>query len=120
MKIYIYKIFYYVYAIYFSTSDKYYIGITDNLDRRMLQHIDANSFVGKKLDEYDEWKISILHTVVDRNLALLLEMMEIWNYNCIKPNGYNQTKGGEGGDTCSGKKNLEHSKRMQGNKNAHD
>ena len=33
---------YYLYILYSDTSDKYYIGQTDNLDRRLFQHNNSN------------------------------------------------------------------------------
>ena len=35
----------YIYAIYFPTSNKYYVGQTDNLKRRMSCHLISKSFV---------------------------------------------------------------------------
>lgn len=86
----------YVYNIYFPTSDKYYIGVTNNLQERMLYHLRSNYLVGRALRKYDDWQVSILHTRTDRKEIKLLEIESIRNFNSINPNGYNQTSGGDG------------------------
>jgi predicted GIY-YIG superfamily endonuclease len=86
----------YIYCVYFPTSEKFYIGQTDNLDRRFRHHFNSDSLVGKALNKYDDWKISILHTTSDRNVANQIEIEEIRNFNSIAPNGYNLTHGGDG------------------------
>ena len=93
MKIHIYK-------IYFPTSKKCYIGQTIAFEKRMRQHIEAESVVGRAMRKYDNWRISILHTVKTKAQANLVEIEEIRNYNSVSPNGYNLTHGGEGG-ICS-------------------
>lgn len=86
----------YVYAIYFPTSNKYYIGYTNNLNKRMLRHLENNYLVGKALYKYKDWQVSILHICKTRDEAKRIEIKEIIRYNCIVPNGYNMTKGGDG------------------------
>lgn len=91
-----------VYRIYFPTSDKYYVGQTNNLWRRMRNHLSdgrGNIPVHNALLKYDDWDISILHTCQSRDEANRVEIEEIRNYNSIKPNGYNLVAGGGG---CSG------------------
>ena len=64
----------YVYAIYFPTNCKYYIGITNNLKRRLSRdHFNSNSLIGKALNKYDDWTILILHTCRTRNQANKIE-----------------------------------------------
>jgi len=84
-----------IYAIWFPTSKKYYVGQTCNLDRRMQGHLRSGSIVCKALWKYDDWQVSILHTVKDRDAANLIEIEEIRNHNCSHPNGYNLTRGGD-------------------------
>lgn len=86
----------YVYRIYFPTSDKSYIGQTQDLKRRMSRHLKSNFLVGKALRKYDDWEVYILHTVKTRDEANRIEIEEIRNFNSIAPNGYNLTRGGEG------------------------
>jgi len=105
------KIFiYYIYCIYFPASNKpnpYYIGETFNLVKRMLQHLKSKFLVGKALNKYNDWQVTILHTCKTRDAANLLEKEEIRKHNCIAPNGYNLTSGGDGGDTFTNNPNKE-------------
>jgi len=100
----------FIYTIYFPTSNKsnpYYVGQTYNFEARMQQHLNSGSLVCKALYKYDDWQVTILHTCKTRDAANLLEIEEIRNLNCVAPNGYNLTHGGEGGDTQSGIKRSE-------------
>lgn len=86
----------YIYAIYFPTSNKYYIGVTNNLQGRMLYHLESDYLVGRALRKYDDWQVSILHIRIDKEEAKILEIENIRNFSSIHPNGYNQTRGGDG------------------------
>ena len=97
----------YIYKIYFPAKGKCYIGQTDDLQRRMAQHLRKNSAVCHALHKYDDWQVSVLHTCKTREVANTLEIEEIRNYNSIAPNGYNLTRGGEGGDTFTNNPNKE-------------
>jgi group I intron endonuclease len=94
------KIKIYIYAIYFPVSDKYYIGQTKNLNR-LIGHLRSDLLVGKALWKYNDWKVSILHTVFDRDVANQIEIEEIRNFNSVAPNGYNLTHGGNVGSYLS-------------------
>jgi len=102
------KIF--IYAIYFPTSNKYYVGQTQNLEARMNAHFRSGSLVCRSLYKYDNWQVTILHTCKTRDEANLLEIEDIRNLNCVAPNGYNLTAGGEGGDTFTNNPNKEETK----------
>ena len=106
-----------IYAIYFPTSDKYYVGQTAYLKKRMFRHLNSKSFVGKALRKYDDWTFEVLHTCKTRDEANRTEIEEIRHYNSVEPNGYNLTRGGEGaeGYQHSEEWKQENSKRMQGN-----
>lgn len=109
----------YVYCIYFPTSNKYYIGQTNDLKRRMRDHLNSksNSLVGNALNKYDDWQISILHTRINRDEINLLEIESIRNFNTIRPYGYNLTAGGEGlFNPCREVRNKI-ANALQGNKN---
>ena len=93
----------YVYVIWFPTgkrSNPYYIGIAKNLKRRMFQHISSNGLVGNALNKYNDWILKKLYTCKSYEEAFKLEIEEIRHYNCVAPNGYNLTKGGEGSTGC--------------------
>lgn len=108
----------YIYCIYFLTSKKYYIGITDNIRGRMFSHFRSGSLVCEALWKYDDWTIEILHTSKDRDTANLLEIEEIRHYNSVAPNGYNLSRGGEG---SSGYKHTEEAKeKMKGRKHSEE
>lgn len=85
-----------IYQIYFPTSNKSYIGQSKNLKQRMAEHLNSNYPVGNALRKYDDWQIEILHTCKSRDEANRIEIEEIRNFNSIRPNGYNITRGGEG------------------------
>jgi len=93
----------YIYCIYFPTSNKYYVGQTNNLTERLNAHLSSKYLVGNALQKYNDWQVTILHTVKTRNAANLLEIEEIRNLNSVAPNGYNLIAGGEG---HKGKKTL--------------
>lgn len=96
----------YIYQIYFPTSNKCYIGQTDNLQRRMKAHLRSGYLICKALYKYDNWEISVLHICKDRDVANTLEIEEIRNCNSVMPNGYNLTHGGEGEDTFTNRPNA--------------
>jgi len=120
----------YIYLIWFPTSNKYYIGQTQNLKARMDAHLNSNYLVGRALNKYDDWQISVLHIRKSRNETNLLEIEEIRNYNSVAPNGYNLTRGGDGlfnpseetkkkmSKANKGRKNPKVSKSLKGNKRA--
>ena len=99
-----------IYKIYFPTTDKCYIGQTINIERRMHQHIESESYVGRAMRKYNDWKILILHTVKTSDAANLVEIEEIRNHNSVSPNGYNLTHGGEGSDGHKGHVHSEETK----------
>lgn len=102
----------YIYAIYFPTSKRvcpYYIGQTAYLKRRMAAHLVSKHLVGNVLRKYDDWQIEILHTTKDRDEANRIEIEEIRHYDCVAPNGYNLTRGGDGG-SLPGQKRSEKTK----------
>jgi len=89
----------YIYIIYFPTSNKYYVGQTNDLEERLLVgHLrrDNDSLLKRALYKYHDWQISILHTVKTRDEANRIEIEEIRNFNSVRPNGYNLTAGGGG------------------------
>lgn len=103
MKIHIYK-------IYFPEPDKCYIGQTNNLQKRMKEHLRSGYLVYKALYKYDDWQVSILHTCKTRDEANRIEIEEIRNSNSVAPNGYNLSAGGGGGALFTGKHHTEETK----------
>lgn len=110
----------YIYAIYFPSSNKYYIGQTNNLKRRMDRHLKSGSLICKALWKYSDWQITILHTRINRDEANLLEIESIRNFKSIAPNGYNLTAGGDGSNGCYPSKETRKkmSKAAKGNQNS--
>jgi len=101
----------YIYQIWFPTSKKCYIGQTDNLERRMKAHFKSGHLICRALWKYDDWQISILHTCQTRDESNRIEIEEIRNFNSIRPNGYNISRGGDGGDTFTGRHHTEETKK---------
>jgi len=109
-----------IYTIWFPTSKKYYIGQTNDLVHRLLNHIYTNSLVGRSLSKYNDWQISVLHTCKTRDEANRIEIEEIRNFNSVVPNGYNLTRGGSGSFGYNPSKETKRKNRDAhiGNKNA--
>ena len=101
-----------IYAIYFPTSNKYYIGQTCNINTRLPRHLENKSLIGNALRKYDDWVIEILHTTKNKDEANRIEIEEIRHYNSVVPNGYNLTRGGEGAGL--GNKNANGNKSFKG------
>ena len=63
---------FYIYILYSIKADKYYVGQTDNVERRLLEHneISENSYTSR----YRPWILKIKLPVGDsRSLALKVE-----------------------------------------------
>lgn len=89
----------FIYKIYFPESGKCYVGQTDNIKRRMMQHLNGaksrtNSLVHRALLKYDDWEVVNLHTCQSRDEANCAEIEEVRNFNSVSPNGYNLNSGG--------------------------
>lgn len=97
---------YYIYKATNKINGKSYIGQTIDFERRKHIHIhrrdshcDPNSIFHMALDKYGEenFEWTILMTVPGKKFANSAERAMIRKYNTYKPNGYNLTKGGDGG-----------------------
>ncbi len=67
-----YLIMFYIYILYSENADKYYIGQTDNVERRLLEHneFSENSFTSK----YRPWVLMAKFAVGNsRGVALKIE-----------------------------------------------
>ena len=94
---------YNIYKVTNKINGKIYIGKTNNFNKRKTEHtvydINDNSYFHKALKKYGlsnfEWLI------IDKANSLeeinKKEKFYISKYNSFKPNGYNMTKGGDGG-----------------------
>jgi group I intron endonuclease len=93
------------YAIYIATNvvnAKQYVGITNNLDRRWGRHKKAlgeTPLLHRAIKKYgnDSFVFSHIADAFDKEAAYHLERLLIEQHNTFHPNGYNLTKGGEGG-----------------------
>ena len=120
----------YIYRVYFPASDKSYVGQTDNIERRMFQHLKDGrrfSLVHKAFQKYDVWEISKLCVCSSREEANDAEIRCIKDFNTLAPNGYNLNGGGDVREPSAetrirldngwrGKKRPEHSKKLTGGK----
>ena len=97
---------YFIYKATNKINGKSYIGQTIDFEHRKHTHIhrrdghcDPNSIFHKALDKYGaenfEWEI--VATVPGKRFADTAEKELIKKYGTYKPNGYNLTKGGDGG-----------------------
>ena len=60
-----------VYILFSEEHDKYYVGQTDDLERRLLQHneLSENSFTSR----YRPWELVLVIQVPDRTTAIRME-----------------------------------------------
>ena len=60
-----------VYILFSEEHDKYYVGQTDDLERRLLQHneLSENSFTSR----YRPWALALAIEVPDRTIAIKME-----------------------------------------------
>ena len=96
-----------IYIIHNNKNNKKYIGKSKNALKRFKVHIynakrkinrhlyDAINYHGK-----ENFYIEILDTV-DDNIANEVEKLYIQKFNSLSPNGYNMTRGGDGGYTLA-------------------
>jgi putative endonuclease len=61
---------YTVYIIYSSKSNKYYVGQTDNFEKRLLKH---NSGLVKSTKYGLPWQVVHIFSCIDRSSAMILE-----------------------------------------------
>lgn len=88
-----------IYKITNKLNGKVYIGQSVDIDTRWRQHINAkdNFAIHRAIKKYgkENFKFEVL-------LECPAEMLNVWErdmialYDCISPNGYNLTEGGEG------------------------
>ncbi|MDD5569869.1 MAG: GIY-YIG nuclease family protein [Bacteroidales bacterium] len=76
---------YYIYILYSESSDKYYIGHTDNIDRRLLEHnfSERNTYTSK----YRPWILKATYSCGNkRSIAMKIEKIikQQKNRNFIK------------------------------------
>ena len=107
----------YIYRATCKKTEKCYIGQTWNFDKRKQQHLSGKSgcpefarAIKRHGSAYFTWEI--LHTCYSQEEMNLKEREEIAAHNCIAPNGYNLTEGGEG-DKLSEEAKQETSKTEQ-------
>jgi len=89
-----------VYRAYFNNSDKCYIGITNNLEKRKKNHLKdvrlgANRKFHKAIRKYGEPVFEIIETCQTIEELYEAEKKNIEKFNSFK-SGYNSTLGGEG------------------------
>lgn len=62
---------FFTYILYSPTLDKFYVGSTNDLKRRLQEHIDSSSgFTGKAKD----WEMKYTEAFADRTLAIKREL----------------------------------------------
>jgi group I intron endonuclease len=94
-----------IYAIYIITNvknAKQYVGVSCNLEVRWKTHKKAlgdTPLLHRAIKKYGKENFIFSHIAdaFDRESAFNLEMLLIQQHNTLTPNGYNLTKGGEGG-----------------------
>lgn len=93
-----------IYKIQNRETGKTYIGQTmKDLNRRILRHMLANSYIGNALRKHGKSSFDILK-IDECNSKKILDEKEknyIFVHDCRWPKGYNLTDGGDGGDAIS-------------------
>ncbi len=61
---------FYVYIIYSDSADKYYVGYTTDLEKRLIEH---NSGISKFTSRCSDWEIKYTESFTDRESAIQRE-----------------------------------------------
>lgn len=89
-----------VYQIFCIANQKLYIGITDNMERRMTVHFNTKdpTVLGRAIRKYgrESFVVTVIDEAADAKEACAKEQMYIKKFNTRAPNGMNMTDGGEG------------------------
>ena len=101
---------YYIYKITCKTTNKNYIGkstisIEDRFHRHLLDAKKLDTHLARAIKLYGEenFEVSLIEEC-EENMTLLSQREIYWiDYYNSYYDGYNETKGGEGGNTCSKK-----------------
>lgn len=93
---------YYIYKFQNKINGKIYIGKTNDLLKRYKEHLfdrRGNSMFHRAIDKYgvDSFSFDVVATAKTQEQANTMERLYIALYKSYKPNGYNMTKGGDGG-----------------------
>ena len=90
----------FVYKIINTINDKIYIGKTRNIEKRFRTHCSlfSHSCISGAIKKYGHENFSIKQIDRAKSIRELNDKEKKWIkfYNCISPNGYNLTKGGDG------------------------
>jgi len=83
-----------------------YVGVTSNLKKRLIGHLkyatSGSQLISAAVKKYGLPEVKILYVVKTFEEAYGLEIVEIARLGTLAPNGYNLTKGGEGGTGTRG------------------
>lgn len=104
-----------IYKLTNLINGKIYVGKTiQPLKRRLARHQRTKSMIGNAIRKYgwEKFKVEIID--VCNNLEQLNDREKYWiaMLKCLYPNGYNHTRGGDGGATTTGRKHTEETKRQ--------
>lgn len=93
---------YYIYKFQNKINGKIYIGKTNDLSKRYKEHLcdrRGNSIFHKAIDKYGEesFVFEVIAKTDSYEQANMMEKLYIALYGSYKPNGYNMTRGGDGG-----------------------
>lgn len=89
---------YSIYSIRNKTNGKRYIGLSCQVTIRINQHRRSNRTIGVIIRKYgwSNFSIRVLNSNLTLRQAKITEQKYIAKYNCMEPNGYNGTNGGQG------------------------
>ena len=110
-----------VYQLTCRINGKRYVGVTKHFRIRWGEHKKANSVVGKAIRKHGahNFRIAVLSSRLPKKTALDLEVCLISQKQTLVPQGYNVTKGGQGGGYWKGKKfTKEHREKISKNTGA--
>ena len=95
---------YYIYCISNNDDGKMYIGYTKKFEKRILEHCRSNFYIGNAIRKHgkENFTFQKLLWFATEQEAKDVEIFLINELNTLCPNGYNQAKGGSGGNTRAG------------------
>lgn len=92
-----------VYLMTDTTNGKLYVGQTiHTAERRFKEHFYEPTYIGNAMRTHgiENFTIEVIAVCESREELDACEITKIAEYDCMAPNGYNLTEGGEGGSPC--------------------
>ena len=92
-----------IYLITDTTNGKLYVGQTiHTAEKRFKEHFYEDTYIGNAMRAHgiENFTVEVIAVCESREELDACEIAKIAEYDCMAPNGYNLTEGGEGGSHC--------------------